>query len=204
MKEPREIKPESFNALLKLLEPYEQKSGVAYEQLRQRLIRLFTCRGCSAPEELTDETIDRVVNSVSKPEFYFRGDPALYFYGVARNVHLEWLRRQRRYSIESIEDKTIVDSRGSDHGSADIERQHACLDRCLEKLPTEKRALLLRYYRYDHGGKIDHRRTLAKQIGLGLNAMRIQIYRLRSSVGECITQCLETTETDLDNSHLLE
>jgi RNA polymerase sigma factor (sigma-70 family) len=190
-KRERELKPESFAALLNWLGPGEQGPGSAYEQIRQRLIRLFTCRGCSTPEELTDETIDRVINILQKPEFQYHGDPALYFYGVARNVYLEWLRRERRYVMEPIEETTIDKIRGSGLGSNDVERQHDCLERCLERLPKEKRTLLLQYYGNEGGGKIDQRKTLARRNGLGLNAMRIQLYRLRTAIGDCVSNCLQ-------------
>lgn len=200
-KNEKELKPESFQALLRWLGPDDHNSGLAYEQVRQRLIRLFTCRGCSVPEELTDDTIDRVINNLEKLQFRYQGDPALYFFGVARNVYFEWLRRERRYVMESVEEKTVDEYRESTARSIQVERQHACLEKCLQKLPAEKRTLLLQYYRYESGGKIDQRKVLAEESGLGLNAMRIQIYRLRGWVSECINKCLEAGETDLLNNH---
>ena len=81
----------------------DQASGaLKYEEIRQKLIRLFRYRGCHIPEELADETIDRTARAVLKPDFRYQGEPIAYFRGVARNVYFEWLRNERRLPSEPI------------------------------------------------------------------------------------------------------
>jgi hypothetical protein len=57
----REFNQEAFDQLLTWLNPDRERSGKKYEEIRKRLITIFTCRGCLIPKELSDETIDRVV-----------------------------------------------------------------------------------------------------------------------------------------------
>ena len=49
---------ESFDALLNWLDPRREEAGQKYEDIRLRLIKIFTCRGCLEPEDLADETIN--------------------------------------------------------------------------------------------------------------------------------------------------
>src|SRR5689334_18303278 len=85
--------PEAFDTLLGWLHNDRDEAGKKYEVIRVRLIRIFTCRGCSEPEDLADETINRVTAKISEVAQNYHGDPALYFYGVAKKVHLEYSRR---------------------------------------------------------------------------------------------------------------
>src|SRR5256885_10310944 len=85
---------ESFEALLAWLDADPEAAARKYEQIRTRLIKIFVCRGCSEPEDLADETIDRVARRVPDIEPTFTGEPARYFYGVANKIHLEYLRRK--------------------------------------------------------------------------------------------------------------
>src|SRR6478672_10875246 len=74
---------ESFDALLDWLDPHREQAGQKYEDIRRRLIKLFVCRGCPEPEDLADETINRVIKKLKEIESGFTGDKARYFYGVA-------------------------------------------------------------------------------------------------------------------------
>ena len=89
-----ELTQESFNQLLAWLSPSRDQAGRKYEEIRFRLIKILTCRGCLVPEDLADETINRVAKKVPEIAATYVGDPALYFFGVANNVHLEFLRRK--------------------------------------------------------------------------------------------------------------
>jgi DNA-directed RNA polymerase specialized sigma24 family protein len=167
----------------------DQASGAQkYEEIRRKLILLFRYRGCHIPEELADETIDRTAHAVLKPDFRYEGEPIAYFRGVARNVYLEWLRKERRIPSEPISE-TNYELPASGGGSATEELIHDCLERCLNALPPAKKSLLIRYYGSEKRGKIDGRQLLAEESGIGLNALRIQVFRLRSSLRSCVEKC---------------
>jgi DNA-directed RNA polymerase specialized sigma24 family protein len=84
---------EPFARLLAWLNSDRELAVVKYEGIRRSLIKVFTARGCSNADELANETVNRVVKRIETLEENYVGDPALYFYGVARHVYCEYLRR---------------------------------------------------------------------------------------------------------------
>jgi len=179
---------EVMQTLLLWLGEDEAAGAQKYEEIRQRLILLFRYRGCHTPEELADETIDRTARIVVKPDFSYQGEPIAYFRGVARNVYLEWLRKQRRLPTEPLSETNFeVPDSGTESGMG--EDMHGCLERCLNALPNAKRSLLIRYYGSEKRDKIDGRQSLAAELGIGLNALRIQAFRLRSILRSCVEKC---------------
>jgi DNA-directed RNA polymerase specialized sigma24 family protein len=175
---------ESFDALLAWLDPAREEAGRKYEEIRLRLIKVFICRGCFEPEDLADETINRVSKKLKEIESDYSGDPARYFYGVANKVHLESLRR-----------KPVPIPPVRSEESDDIEKEYECLERCIEKLNPNNRALVLQYYQEEKRAKIDHRKDLAEQLGIALNALRIRAHRIRASLQECVQNCLNEAVT---------
>jgi RNA polymerase sigma factor (sigma-70 family) len=165
-------------------------SSPHYERLRERLIRIFARRGCGVPEELADETISRVLAKLSEICRDYEGAPERYFYGVARNVLLEHLRRPKAMPYD---DGMDVPAGGDE---SDIENAHRCLERCVSALPPSERELIQAYYLYDRSAKIDHRRELASRLGLGLNALRIKAFRVRQRLHRCVTHCLDEANSD--------
>src|SRR5712692_5852224 len=92
MKRDYAINQESFDGLLGWLDTNREQAAQKYEKIRTSLIKIFTCRGCGEADDLADETINRVTAKVDIIASSYSGDPALYFYGVAQKVHLEYLR----------------------------------------------------------------------------------------------------------------
>jgi DNA-directed RNA polymerase specialized sigma24 family protein len=176
----RDLNQESFDRLLSWLGPNREASGTKYEDIRRRLIRLFTCRGCSIPEDLADDTINRVSEAIQKPDFQFVGDPILFFYGVARNVFRESLRV--RSPLREPPSLGLPE---------ESERRFQCLDRCMSQIPPRSRDLVLLYYQEDKHAKIDHRKRLAEKLGIGLNALRIQAHRVRQVLRTCMFECVK-------------
>jgi DNA-directed RNA polymerase specialized sigma24 family protein len=172
----------------------DQASGAdKYEEVRKKLILLFRCRSCTNPEELADETIDRTARAVLKQDFSYVGDPIAYFRGVARNVYLESQRKQRIFRPEPIAEER-PELKGQEVEMPDEEIRSDCLERCLSTLPPGKKVLLLRYYQNDKRAKIDDRQLLAEEHGIGINTLRIQVFRLRNAVRVCVERCLNTDE----------
>src|SRR5258705_12996071 len=121
---------ESFDALLAWLDPQREQAGQKYEDIRSRLIKIFTSRGCHESEDLADETINRVINKLKEIEGIYAGDQARYFYGVANKVHLEYLRR-----------KPVVAAPITATDSDQEERDFNCLEKCMDRLTPENREL---------------------------------------------------------------
>jgi RNA polymerase sigma factor (sigma-70 family) len=170
---------ESFDQLLGWLDPDREISGRKYEGIRTRLIKLFACRGCAESEDLADECINRVAKKLPQIVNTYEGDPALYFYGVARHIHQEYLRRPAP-APEPIP-QTDEES----------EHEYECLNKCLEELPPDSRNLVLQYYHEEKKAKIDHRKEMALRLGIAVNALRIRAYRIRATLQGCVHACLE-------------
>lgn len=192
MKKEWVLTQDSFDGLLDWLDADRERAGKAYEAIRLRLIKIFTCRGCSEAEDLADETINRVVTRVREIAPDFAGDPVQYFYGVSHKVHLEYLRK--RHLTQELEDTVspaAIQSTSSIDLAEDIEPEYQCLERCLGQLPENSRDLVVRYYQQEKQAKIDHRKRLAEELGIAVNALRIRAHRIRQSLHECVLKCLE-------------
>ena len=175
-----ELSKEAFDALLDWLDSDRQQAALKYEQIRRRLIKIFTGRGCVEPEDLADETINRVTSKLKEIEQEFSGDRARYFFGVANKVHLEHLRKKLPQAMPA--------------PAADpdrIELEYSCLERCIERLTKKDRDLLLRYHGADGPVETEYRRDLAEELGIGPNALRIRVYRIRMGLKECVEKCIE-------------
>jgi DNA-directed RNA polymerase specialized sigma24 family protein len=171
---------ESFEALLGWLDSDREEAGRKYENIRRRLIKIFVCRGCCEPEDLADESINRVISKLKDIEDTFRGDPALYFYGVANKVHLEYLRRRPTPVVPPPSEDT-----------ENIEKEYACLEKCVQTLTPANRELVVQYYQDEKRAKIEHRKELAEQFGIALNALRIRAHRIRTALQQCVQSCIQ-------------
>lgn len=192
MKKQWVLTQEAFDALLAWLDPDRERAGSKYEAIRLRLIKIFTCRGCSEAEELADETINRVSVRVTEIAGSYTGDPALYFYGVSQKVHLEYLRKdQKRHTELAVDAAVSTLTVPTLSLSDDIEPEYECLERCLEHLPTDNRKLVVQYYQQEKQAKIEHRKMLAIELGIAVNALRIRAHRIRVALQQCVHNCLE-------------
>lgn len=191
MKKEWVLTQDAFNTLLDWLDADRDRAGCKYEAIRRRLIKIFTGRGCHEAEELADETINRVIARVGDVASGYEGDPALYFYGVSQKVHLEYLRKAQSQPLHLAEGPAEGTQNTPVFNPTDhIEPEYECLERCLERLPPNSRDLVLRYYQQDRQAKIDHRKLLATELGIAVNALRIRAHRIRQVLQECMEDCL--------------
>lgn len=179
MKKEWSLTQENFDALLLWLDPDREQAGLKYEQIRTRLIKIFTCRGCSEPEDMADVTINRVAKRLKDIEEGFTGDHSLYFYGVANKVYLEHVKK-----------RPVPLPPGPPVDSEEIEQEYECLEQCMAQLAPNNRVLVLQYYQEEKRAKIDHRLHLAKSLGIARNALRIRAHRIRLTLLECVQTCL--------------
>lgn len=192
MKKDWELTQDVFDMLLDWLDPDREQAGRKYEAIRLRLIKIFTCRSCLEAEFLADETINRVAARVQDISGSYVGDPALYFYAVAQKVHFEYIRdvhsRQPTMQAESAANTV---STLPINLIPNVEPVYQCLERCLEHQTSENRELVTRYYQQEKQAKIDHRKLLATELGIAVNALRIRAHRIRLALRRCVRHCLE-------------
>jgi RNA polymerase sigma factor (sigma-70 family) len=192
-----ELTREAFDRFLDWLDADREQAGRKYEAIRRGLIALFNCRGCSAAEDLADETINRAIRQLSSIEDLYEGDPAKYIHGIARFVALEYFNRQvKRYGGPAPEDLPDPSKTGGPDEVDEREALSRCLRHCLEKLTPEKRKMFILYYREGNRLNLDHRRSLAEQFGCSINALRIQMHRLNEELRLCITDCRKQAAPD--------
>ncbi|MBI1762002.1 MAG: sigma-70 family RNA polymerase sigma factor [Acidobacteria bacterium] len=180
MKKDWELTPEAFDQLLDWLGPERESAGKCYEEIRQRLIKIFTARGCHTPDELADETFNRVSAKLPEIAPTYQGDRKLYFYGIANFIFREYTKV-----------KPAPLPLPPPESAAEAEHQAQCLERCLQRLEPEQRQLVTAYYQYDKRAKIEHRRRLAEQYGLSDNALKIRVHRLRQQLFQYLCEGLE-------------
>ena len=176
-----DVNQDHFDRFLAWLDPDRERAGARYEEIRRKLIKIFACRGCSSCEDLADETIDRVIRKIQDLADSYTGDPALYFYGVARNVRLEHTKTIRTPHIP-----TPVPAQQK-------EREYECLEHCMKTLTADNRDLMLEYYKSEKRTRIVHRKELAARLQIAPNALRLRAFRLRAGLQTCVENCLQLT-----------
>lgn len=178
----RELTQEKFAKFLAWLNPVEEKAGEEYERLRFRLITFFSSRKCRFPEELTDETINRVVVKIEDKKIEKK---LAYCYGIARNIFLESLRKEKTH--ENIDEMQIEEKDDDENDDSGYKK---CLDKCLNKLTKESRELILDYFSESKQAKIDLHKKMSAALNISQTALRMKILRIKKKLKICIEECI--------------
>ena len=174
----------AFAKLLACLDPEPARAGEKYEALRESLVKFLDWRGARFPEELVDETFNRVARKMDEGET-IRDLPA-YCHGVARLVFLQSLEHPSNKRV-ALEELAPIASPEPEPDVADARRE--CFTHCLRNLPPGNRELITEYYRKEKRQKINHRILLAEKLGIPLNALRSRTQRIRDKLERCIMRC---------------
>jgi DNA-directed RNA polymerase specialized sigma24 family protein len=174
----KEVTQEKFDAFLNRLNVDKNKAGEEYERLRFRLTTFFATRNCRFPEELADETINRVI--IKTAEITVENKLA-FCYGVAKNVFLESLRKEKHHiNIDDIE----IAAKPLEQKFAD-----KCLDKCLSELSFENRALIIDYFSESKSAKITLREKISDKLGITQTNLRMKIVRIKQKLKKCLIEC---------------
>ncbi|HEU4390269.1 MAG TPA: hypothetical protein VFV34_20875 [Blastocatellia bacterium] len=186
-----------FSSFLVWLDQGNDTAGESYLEMRRRLVSYFDRKSCRSPDELADETLNRVARRLEEEGSITDATPAHYCYIVAKFVFLEYLRAAERKQI-SIDDlsssgapepNVAAGTAGDEHERAELRLE--CLDGCLQKLDPDNRQLIIEYYRGEQRAKIDSRRGLAERFGITSNALSIRACRIRDRLESCVARCLD-------------
>jgi DNA-directed RNA polymerase specialized sigma24 family protein len=192
MADEEDQKQESLETLLAWLDPDRDEAWEKYQEIWDRLIKIFTWNRCKAVEDLAGEVIKRVEPKVPELLKTFSGDPARYFYGVAQILVRENRRTEARFSEFEEESGVGGFTYPVDPEAVDVyELKLGHLDHCLEQLSKKDREIVLEYYQYDSERKLADRKRLAERLGLTMNALWIRASRLRSRVRKCVKKRIE-------------
>jgi DNA-directed RNA polymerase specialized sigma24 family protein len=166
----------AFDKLFQLLEPKAQSIEEGFQQCRFKLLKFFAWRRCEDPENLADETVNRLLKNVAAGQEILADKPYSYVYAIASHVFMEYLRAKKKSGV-------IIDIDDMQE-MAVPEVVDDCQKQCLEQLSNEKRELLARYYLDD-----DQRDDIAEEQGLSLNALRLQVHRIKHGLRRCCEDC---------------
>lgn len=181
----------SFAKFLTWLDDGVDSEGRAYLEIRRRLVAYFDRKNCLEPDELADETLNRVARRLEEEGSIESEAPAKYCYIVARYVFLEYLRSARSKDVGLEENiPHLADERADSEERTEKERNLACLERCCNSLDAASRDLITRYYYGKERVKIENRRSLAESLGISMNALSIRACRIRDKLEDCVRNCV--------------
>lgn len=176
----------AFRQFLDWIDGGTDSGGHRYLEIRRRLVLYFDRKDCLSPDELADETLNRVARRLEEEGTISSDSPAHYCYIVARFVFLESLRGRRH---ESLQDKFAAVS-DSNEEKQKAEQQSNCLEECMQKLDTQERLLIINYYKGEQRAKIEKRKAMAAKLGVSTNALAIRACRIREKLEACMRKCL--------------
>lgn len=189
----------ALKALLAFLGENADAAADAYLRLRQRLVKVLEIRSAAyrlraAPEDLADETIERVARQLEEGLEIRSQDPLSYFCGVARYVVQETARAEQRAGTSLEENRDWPQAPDPEPPDPTGERLRS-LEACLDELVRKDRDLILGFYGGDRGSsRIRHRKRLARTLGMSPNALRIRAFRLRRLLEPCIDRRLRESQ----------
>ena len=181
----------AFHSFLEWLDDGEASEGQRYLEMRDRLVSYFDRKNCINPDDLADETLNRVARRLEEEGEINTDTPAKYCYTVARFVFLEHLRGRDTKNVQLDELGTGGLASPNISNEAEVKEQMLrCLEKCTNSLDGQSRDVILRYYLGDQREKIDNRGALAKSLGITANALAIRACRIRNKLEDCVGKCM--------------
>jgi DNA-directed RNA polymerase specialized sigma24 family protein len=202
--EPPPFPERSWEDLLDFLDPdrpgkrgpdRDAEAETRYLGMLRKLSCFFAGRGCRDAEDLAAECVLRVADKCGSLDAAARENPAGYFYGVGRNVLHEWWRHELRDSSkrESLRLELARTGWGDGQAWRRKEAVQRCLDECMGRLSHRARRLVLGYYGEEGAAKIACHQRLAAELGKSLNALRIEVHRIRATLRQCVAGCVQSS-----------
>ncbi|HKR11966.1 MAG TPA: hypothetical protein VJT15_07920 [Pyrinomonadaceae bacterium] len=199
---------EAFDKLLDSLDMDRQKAAEKYERIRKRLANFFEYRGCSAPEDYADTTINCAAKKLDTGSEIYSNDPLSFFIGIARNILQEYWEQVPKHaaSLDHLPDADhpFIDAIDTIQREEDRDRSEAelkCLEDCLEKSGGENRDLIMSYYVGEKGQKIRNRKRMAEELDIAPANLRLRAFRLRAKLEACVKNCFEALALKQNHSY---
>jgi len=187
-----ELDAAAFDRLLHWLDGGVDSGGRNYIEMRRRLVGYFDRKNCLAPEDLADETLNRVARRLQEESITEAETPARYCYIVARFVFMENIRLVRQEQKLRGELGSLAQSVTPASQDDDLhERMLESMRSCIQNLEPAKQDLILSYYTGSERQKIENRKRIAKKLGITTNALSIRACRIRDELENCVKQCLK-------------
>jgi DNA-directed RNA polymerase specialized sigma24 family protein len=168
----------AFANFLRLLDPIPAAADEKYEQIHRRLVNFFEWNWCADPDHAADVAIDRAIRKVEDGTAI--SNIYSYLLGIARLV-LKEERKAARNALPLPIEVPAVEAEDQSY----MEQRVTCLDQCLGKLNPEARDLFTAYY--GEGTRDD----LPAIYGATMNALRIRVFKVKSTLEHCLTSCIQ-------------
>jgi DNA-directed RNA polymerase specialized sigma24 family protein len=179
--------PDAFRHFLSWLDEGVESHGRKYLDMRRKLVWYFQRKRCASPDDLADETLNRVARRLEEEGTIDDTPAARYCYIVAKYVFLESLRHTDRRAAGAAELARSSLSSGTQTDDRDVMLD--CLERCLLATEPADRQLILEYYRADQRTLRGQRHELAERLKLSSNALSIRACRIRQKLETCVSAC---------------
>ena len=186
MRKTNQLNKVEFEKLLNWFSSDIKEAGEKYEQIHNGLRRYFRYRGCSDPDSLADETINRVAAKLSELDLSTKAKKISIFYGFALNIYREYLAKTAKRGVAFNPD--LVSQEDSE---GDVNGEMFCLEKCLSSFNEEDEKLILKYYSKDKSEKIILRKKMAEDLDITTNALHVRIYRIKENLKICIEECMK-------------
>lgn len=184
------ITSQSFARLLEWIDEGADSDGQKYLEVRQKLVAYFDRKNCPSPDELADETLNRVARRLEEEGKLESETPAKFCYITARFVFLESLRSQEHKGVSIDEIKAEkIDANDRSEEKIVKEKMLACLEKCVGELNEINRELIVKYYYGAERIKIENRRAMAEKLGVSSNALTVRACRIRDKLEICVRKC---------------
>ena len=186
------IGQDDFDKLLNWLSTDREKAGEEYENVRRGLVRLFQIKGCANPQDLADETINRVAAKLPQLDLSKNPKPIVIFHGFARNIYREEISPAGRIEQQLAGENDLEPPARKLFSQADesAARGRECLKVCFRNYEIFDRRLFVKYYCTKSSDRAQSRQMLAKEMNVTLNALQTKVYRMKLSLRDCIKNCL--------------
>ncbi len=178
--------PEALDELLASFSPDREEAGKRYVLAREKLIHYFERRSVVDADRYADEALDRTMRRINEGTKIDNLMP--YLLTVASYVTLE-IKKEEGKSRQSMRTmKTSISPPVID--PPEESPWWTCFDECLDRLPENKRTMIVEYYEEEAHAKIELHKKMAERLGIPLNALRIRVHRIRAEVEVCVRNCL--------------
>jgi RNA polymerase sigma factor (sigma-70 family) len=180
----------AFERLLNALGSNQESAGERYLELRLKLRSFIIWKGGRETDvdDLVDETLDRLAKKLGEVEVIVNINA--YSYGIARHVLFKYLRSRVEMSLEDDPPEILIAE-----APEESDKRYKCLKKCLAKLNSQDRELILGYYDVEGNEKNKYKRKiLAKQFNKTAGSLKVQATRLREKLRRCINSCANGDE----------
>jgi hypothetical protein len=154
--------PPALIRLTAWLDAGVESHGERYLEIRRRLIEYFDRHNRPDPEQLADDTLQRISDALDERQPIDAPSPAAYCYVVAKRVLLGELATAAVRMAE--------------------EQRGEYLDRSIAALAHDERTLLLEYYSTPPAARHARRVALAGRLGVTLQALALRACRIREAL----------------------